>query len=189
MSRHGRECAAALTVRSARWTSPTATSSSPVRREASAPPWPGASPPTGRASSWPTWVTSSRSPRAPAGPRCAGRHLDRGRQRRADPAGRGGVRTDRPVLRQRRHRWWNRPQHDRGRLAARLRRQRQRPPLGRQAFARRVAGPRRGVLLLDGISGRTAPADRLGAVHADEAGRRRLRRVARRHVRRREACG
>ena len=68
-------------------------------------------------------------------------------------------------------------------LAAGLRRQRQRPPLGGQAPARRVAGPRRGLLLLDGIGRRAAAADRLGAVHADQAGGGRLRRVARRDVR------
>ena len=115
------------------------TSSSPVRRGASAPPSPGASTPTGRASSWPTCSIRRRRRSARRRRRDRRRHLDRGRQRRADRAGRGGVRPDRPVLRQCRRRRRHRPEHVRGGLAARLRRQRQRPSLGRQAPARRLA--------------------------------------------------
>ena len=65
-----------------------------------------------------------------------------------------------------------------GRLAARLRRQRQRPPLGGQAPRPGMARPRRGVLLLDRVGGRGADPDRVGAVHAHQARRRRVRRVA-----------
>ena len=68
--------------------------------------------------------------------------------------------------------------------AAGVRRQRPRPPLGGEVPAARVAGPRRGLLLLDGVGGRAAQPDRLGAVLAHQARRRGLRRVAEHHLRR-----
>ena len=80
------------------------------------------------------------------------------------------------------------PRHARGVLAAVLRCQRQRPPLGGRAPHRRLAGPRRGVLLLDGVGRRSAAADRVGAVHAHQAGGGRLRPVAGRHLRSAAAC-
>ena len=100
-------------------------------------------------------------------------------------AGRGGVRADRPVLRQRRRRRRHRPRR-RPRTAWQLvvRRQRQRPPLGGQAPAARLARPRRGLLLLDGVGRRAARPDRLGAVHGDQARRGGVRRVAVDHLRR-----
>ena len=146
-----------------------ATSSSPEPAAASAPPSPAASTPPAPASSSPTSLDAvagrrRRSARAVGDHR---RHLHRGRQRRADRRRRGGVRPDRPVLRQRRRRpsapTSTTPEED---WAAGLRRQRQRPPLGGQAPARRLARPRRGLLLLDGVGGRAARPDRLGAVHA-----------------------
>ena len=80
------------------------------RAEASAPPWPGASTPTGPASSSPTWVTRAGRRRARAGPSaCTADVATEAGNVRADRAGRGGVRPGRPVLRQRRHRRWHRP--------------------------------------------------------------------------------
>ena len=78
-TRSGNTATSLAAVRSARWTSLIATSSSPVPPEASAPPSPGASPPAGPGSSSPTWAMSAgrrgRTARAPSasGRRCVDR--------------------------------------------------------------------------------------------------------------------
>ena len=139
----------------------------------------------------PSTASADRRRRAGATPSVIDRRrLHRGRQRRADRAGRAGVRTDRPVLRQRRHRR-SAPTSTRPRTT------------WQHAFDVNVnahrwaakhlvaglAGPRRGLLLLDRVGGRAPDPDRLGAVHAHQAGRRRLRRVARRSRTATGACG
>ena len=121
-----------------------------------------------------------RPPRRSRGHR--GRCVDAAGQRRPRRGRRGDVRPGRPVLRQRRRCRRHRSDDVGGRLGPRLRRQRQRPSLGRSPVARRLARARVWLFLLHGIGRRPACSGRLGAVHGDQARRRGVCRVAVDHL-------
>ena len=154
---------------------------SPDASTAKAPAW---SRPTATPTAWPTVVDQLNADQAGQRGRRRRRHRHRSRQPAVGGRGRGRVRPDRPVLRQRRGRRRQRPHHDRSRLGTGIQHQRPRPSLGGEVPVARLAGPRRGLLLLDCVGRRAAQPDRLRAVLVDQARRGCVRRVAEHHLRR-----